>query len=461
MADSPGSRARILAALLLAAAVVVPAPLYLAVPAAAQASQASASPAYRGGAGEDSLAVYIARVSRFMNVTLRLADSYNITLNSTLQDRTAQARDDLAQARQALAAGERLRAARLATQASLEFAPVARYVWSRLPGDARSQLAAEAILRAVNARIQALQRLEARLAAVENLTGADLSRLLAAINQTIAVLEQARDSAQTGQLAEARALLAAATRQLTVEARLALAEARPQLALAARLAAAVGEVARHTLQLDRAINRTLAAAGEDRLSSEQLARLSAAFAASSSALLARVEWLEALYTPRGGNDTLYQALIVLEGALNESRALLLQAQEAAEANNTDAAIGNLTLAYQTLATALESLRGLNLPGECRAAIRQAHALNESMERYARRLGAQLAAALSLQLDRDWARLRALYHAYQDGRVPAWRVRAAFAAEEAKLARLQDAGWLPPWLHAKIGAFMSWLESHTP
>ena len=463
MADSPGSKARILAALLLAAAVAVPAPLYLAVPAAAQAGQADAAPANRGGAGAggDPLAVYVARVGRFINATLRLADSYNITLNSTLQDRAAQARGDLTQARQALAAGERLRAARLATRASLEFAPVARYVWSRLPGDARSQLAAEAILRAVNARIQALQRLQARLAAVENLTGADLSRLLVAINQTIEVLEQARDAAQAGHLAEAQALLAAATRQLADEARLALAEARPQLALAARLAAAVGGAARHALELDRAINRTLAAANEGRLSSEQLARLSGALAASSSALLARVEWLESLYTPRGGNDTMYQALIVLEDALNESRALLLQAKKAAEANNTEAAVGNLTLAYQTLATALESLRDLNLPGECRAALRRAHALDASLERYAHRLRARLAAALSLQLDRDWARLRVLYHAYQEGKVPAWRVRAAFAAEEAKLARLQDAGWLPPWLHAKIGAFISWLESHTP
>ncbi len=461
MADSPGSKARILAALLLAAAVVVQVPLYLAVPAVAQASQAGATPANRGGAGGDSLAVYIARVGRFINATLRLADSYNITLNSTLQDRAAQARGDLAQARQALAAGERLRAARLATRASLEFAPVTRYVWSRLPGDARSQLAAEAILRAINARIQALQRLQARLAAVENLTGADLSRLLAAINQTIDVLEQARVAAQAGHLAEAQALLAAATRQLADEARLALAEARPQLALAARLAAAVGGAARHALELDRAINRTLAAADEGRLSSEQLARLSGALAASSSALLARVEWLESLYTPRGGNDTVYQALIVLEDALNESRALLLQAAEAAEANDTEAAVGNLTLAYQTLATALDSLRDLNLPGECRAALRRAHALDASLERYAHLLRARLAAALSLQLDRDWARLRALYHAYQEGKVPAWRVRAVFAAEEAKLARLQDSGWLPPWLHARIGVFISWLESHTP
>ncbi|MCE4627785.1 MAG: hypothetical protein F7C34_01355 [Desulfurococcales archaeon] len=426
---------------------------------------AVASPQGTSDAGAESMAektaeIYVKRITIFVNHTLRIAENHNITLPSDLEEKVNTTLTLLAWARANLSTNVTL-AVELATKASIEFAPVADYVWNNLPSDVKKEMQARAMEIVINKRIEMLTKLEEKLRMAQNLSGVNMSRLIEAINITIAKLEEAKHLLEQGNITGARIIMAKALKEAKHEVRISYRVVYKEAWKCASLNILTLKLVDHVFRLADAINRTIQAVNETGNVSEDII---AGLAARNRALYnMAVRILERYPAPENTSDPVYTTLEEIVAALNTSQMYLDLAVNASEAGNPAWVETNLTLALDVLVQALNETKNLQMPLH---ALKRAEKAVHIMERIRSRMEHMRAskyAAISIMLDRKFEHLQRMYERYQNGMIPEWRIRAVFTAEKLELEQLKAS--LPPdtpeWLIEKIDSIIQWIDTHMP
>jgi hypothetical protein len=425
-----------------------------------------AQPQTPPNAGNRPAEIYVERVSRFVNFTLQLAENYNITLNASLKVRVNTTMQLLDWARANLSENVTL-AVILATRASINFAPVAEYIWSNLPGDVKKEIEIQHEERAIQARERILENLRERVLTIQNLTGANMTDLLNAINATLNMLQEAEQALQAGNLTYAKRLIHQATIRIVVEVRHSTISAYHAVRKSMTISILTMHLVRHVEHLEEAINSTINMINNtnntEANETENITLRVTGLLNFNTQLLNMAQRLISEYPYTNPNDTIYQALIIISQGLNTSKGYLEQALQAAEANDTLGVISNLTLAYETLNATLTQIQQLGLPGEVRILVHKELATLHGIHHMERNMIDRTYASISRMLDRKMTQLQRIYEKYENGKMPAWRVRLIFTNEKTQLELLKSQlpATAPDWLIQKIDSIINWINTHMP
>jgi len=416
----------------------------------------------QGHTGPRSAAeIYVSRVAQFINVTLQLASSHGIELNASMMEKVNESLTLIAWARANLTVNETL-SVQLATRASLTFAPVAEYVWGSLPSDVREEMKIRAMEKIVSSRIAALEKLQQRLVEIQNETGANLSALLAWINQTIGMLEQAREYLNQSNVTAAIIVLRETRGSVAAAAQHAYIRAYKAMRRTATISILVLHLTDHVTRLTNAVNRTLQELNQT-AAPENLTGALRALAERNRALLIMAERLADRYPLQNTSDPAYHAIITIVAGLNISQQYLDLAVNASIQGNITWVAANLSAALETLNSTLANLTSIQLPVTIKHRVieimREAQRFHKMRDIVLNRTYA----SISMMLDRKMNMLQKLYEKYQEGKIPAWRLRAIFTIEQQSLITLKSSlpADTPDWLIQKIDNMLSWISDHMP
>ena len=412
------------------------------------------------GTAERVAEKYIRRVSVFVNHTLAIADSHNITLPDELKAKVNLTLTLLAWARANLTANVTL-AVELATRASIEFAPVADYVWNNLPSDVKKEMQARAMEKVISERIHMLAKLQKKLRIVQNLSGVNVTLLEKALNRTIMKLEEAKHLLEQGNITGAHKIMTRALVEAKHEVRVSYRLVYREAWKTASLQILTLKLVNHVYVLADAINRTVQTVNETGTVNTSiiigLANRNRALYEMATRILERYPG------PANTSDPVYVVLSEIVAALNTSQVYLDLAVNASVAGNTVWVETNLTLALDVLVQVLNETKSLQMPLH---AVKKAEKAVRIMEKIRHRIEhahENKYAAISMMLDRKFENLQKLYERYENGKVPEWKLRAVFTAEKLELEQLKAS--LPPdapqWLIEKIDSIIQWIDAHMP
>ena len=413
--------------------------------------------------GVNAAEAYIMRVKKFVNRTLTLAEEYNITLPENLSVRVNVTLSMLEQAEANLSVNVTL-AVMLATNASITFGPVADYVWSQLPEDVKKELEIRAMEKAIEARMRVLEKIRERIIEIENMTGANLTELLQAVNQTIQILEQAEQALNMSNTTQARHLIRQATVQLVREVRIATMRAYWSIHRTATINILALHLVKQLNHLEVAVNRTLEAINTSNESIiSNLTDILQGLDNRNRMLLERAQRLAEMYPVNDTNDTIAVALALIVDCLNTTQTYLDQAYNASLEGNLTWVATNLTLTLQTLNATLSQLEQLQLPEHVRDMVRQGMHQIRKMHRMEDKVMSHAYSSMSMMLDRKMEKLQRLYEKYQEGKIPAWKYKLILTNEKMQLIALKESlpATAPQWLIQKIDMIINWINEHMP
>ncbi len=405
-------------------------------------------------------AAYVHRVYKFVNLTLRVAERFNVTIPENLRVVVNETIELLNQARVELG-NNTTKAVMLATQASLMFGNVADYVWSHLPSDVKKELEIRGMEKVIEVRMNQLEKIKEKILRIENLTGANMTPILEKINETKQLLQQAMQDLNQSNITAAKRKIIQATNMLMREIRLATISSYKVVYKTAALGAVTLAAVKHTEKLATAVNRTVTMLSQNE-TPENLTDIITSLIERNTALEHRIEKLLDRI-PEDYNNSFVQALMILQEGLNTTQIYLNASLTAAMQNQTDWVVANLTMALESLNETLQQVYALGLPGSVREIVHRGMDIVKHMHKMEMRAEAKYYAAISVMLDKKMHMLEKAYEKYQNGDMPKWRYKALLVNERMRLVILKErlGSGVPPWLLAKIDGMINWIDSHMP
>ncbi len=404
--------------------------------------------------------MYIKRIGVFINKTLLIAEKNNITIPENLTGLVNESKSLLAQAQQELEAGNVTGAVDLATEAADTFAPVAVYVWTHIPKNERQELAQYSLVRAINARLQALEKLSAYIGKL-NESGVDTKPLVEILDNVNATLQKALKLAEEGNLTAARALLKKADYMLMVEFKVALHNINKKIHQVAACAAAFRGLARALETVTHRLNQTITLIEENE-TSQAISQLRGVNAKLAS--LSRV--LERIYervSEANPNSTTAQVLAILVNATLEAKDYVNASIASLEEGDANTSIVDITLAIETINDAISRINATQLPEILHKHVAKLHREAEKARMAIVHGHARVYSAMAFKVDMVKEHLEQLLAEYQNGTVSRQVVVRAFTHAYMMLERMKHALGhnAPQWLLEKINQTIQWIKQTVP
>ncbi|MCE4620788.1 MAG: hypothetical protein F7C33_07190 [Desulfurococcales archaeon] len=425
-------------------------------------AQATTVTSQATGANTAQLAaqMYIKRIGVFINKTLLIAEKKNITIPENLTGLINESKNLLAQAQQELEAGNVTGAVDLATKAADTFAPVAIYVWTHIPKNERKELTQYSLVRAINARLQALERLTAYISKL-NESGVNTKPLVEILDNVNATLQKALRLAEEGNLTAARALLKKADYMLMVEFKVALHNINKKIHQVAACAAAFRGLARALETTTYRLNQTITLIEENK-TSQAKAQLSGVDARLAS--LSRV--LERIYqrvSESNPNSTTAQVLAILLNATVEAKDYVNASIASLEQGDANTSIVDITLAIETINDAISRINVTKLPEILHKHVEKLHREAEKARTAIVHGHARVYSAIAFKIDKVKEHLEQLLAKYQNGTVSRQVIVRAFTHAYTMLVRMKHALGhnAPQWLLEKINQTIQWIKQTVP
>ncbi|MCE4599957.1 MAG: hypothetical protein F7C38_00115 [Desulfurococcales archaeon] len=404
--------------------------------------------------------LYIKKISMIINKTLALANKHNITIPEAMHDRINDSITLLERAERALDEGRIKDAVRHATIASQRFMPVVRYVWSHLEPKYKAEAEKTLLLRAIAAREMVLSRLSTMIINL-NVSGPQVDRLKAGIEKVNASLEEARRAAENGDLGKAKIILRGADYSIRRLTRLVYMELSGRLHLVNAHLQALKRLDIGLERITEGLNETMKLIEEDNASVAVL-RLDSILKELSrlEAFLSRVEYRLGARTGYSNYTSLLEALVE---SVNESIAYINASIESLEENNTNAASAYIALAVDTLTNATEEIRESAFTKQAIEHVRKINTATMRMRKLVAVERARVYSVVSVEIDRDMARLRHLLASLDGGNVSREEVVHEAAKTYRHLAMLKHSLGCkaPRWLIEKIDHAMTWIRDNIP
>ena len=407
---------------------------------------------------------YVSSVELKIGRVMMLVQTFNITLPDELQTKAERAQELITQAKQALEAGNYTEAARLASEAAANIAPVAAYVWANIPQEDKRELIARYEHMALKVRIEVAKKLAKMMRYMETNLSIELPpELKQKLQEAINWLMRANQSLAAGNLSEARVYMAKASIIFGLVTAGIHKYAHHYLDIVAAGAQAAKAVIGVSIRLEIAINRTVDLISAGNIS-EALHALNAVERVANATAY-RVGRMADLLEERGVNATVVEAVRNLANALGNVSAKAAEAAQAlsGEEPDTMAAIALLEEARDDLINALQAIQGLGLPSEVREIVHHAMEAAKLSDRAFEHMVAHGISQMSRKLDHMLGRLQAAYMAYMRGRMSEEQylsiLNHAKQVLETIRERLGDNA--PEWLIQKIDYILNWIENHMP
>ena len=425
----------------------------------AQATIVASQPT-EANAAQLAAQMYIKRIGVFINNTLLIAEKKNIIIPSNLTSLINESQSLLAEAQQELEAGNLTGAVSLAAKAADTFAPVAIYVWTHIPESDRQELAQAGLVKAINARLQALVMLEAYIGRL-NESGVNTKPLVAILDKVNSTLHQALKEAEAGNLTVARALLKRADYILMVEFKLALHNINKKIHQVAACAAAFRGLAVALKTTTYKLNETITLIEENKtgLAVAQLNGVKAKLTALAGVL----ERINDRVSEENPNSTIVQVLGLLLNATLEARAYVNASITSLEQGDANTSIVDITLAIETIDNAISSINSSNLPRILHRHMVELHKEAEKARRAIVQGHARVYSAIAFKVDKVKEHLEYLLARYENGTVPKQAVVKAFTHAYIMLERVKHALGknAPQWLIDKINQTLQWIKQTVP
>jgi|GEM_PF-1238117 exonuclease VII small subunit len=427
-------------------------------------------PAYPVSAGSEERGVpervaniIINKISTRIDAVLALADEYGITIPDNLTIYIDKARSILANASE-LVEESPLEAIKTAVRASGVFAPVAKYVLSNLPEEAKHELVEDRLETAVEVKLKMVASLENTIEWLENRSITVPDDIKTMVSDARSLLEEAQSLLESGEYEESDvAHLIAEASKLIGQATAALHKfARKGWILATFADKAVIGMFYASQKVTIVLNRTINVledgdvdAAKDRLTdiiniTDRLIEF-----------MNRAIDMSGNYSEMGGNFT--SALIILRDALVEARNYMLLALDALENDDVLTAVSYLEQAIDTINNTLSSVmpifRGMHhyLKAVTSMFEKMKNRFREAMENmFIHRLAKLVAGLETMEF-----RLKRAYKLYNQGIISGEKFLDMLNNAENVLTKILDnlneMKNPPPMLVEKINNMLSWIE----
>lgn len=407
---------------------------------------------------------YVSSVALKIDRVIGLAQTYNITIPEDLQARAEQAQELIAQAQQALEAGDYTQAASLASEAAASIAPVAAYVWANIPREDKQELVSRLEQVALKVRVEVAEKLAKMMRYMETNLSVELpAELKQKLQEAINYLMRANQSIAAGNLTEARAYMAKASIIFGLLTAGIHEYTHHYLDIAAASAHAAKAVIVVSERMDIAINRTVELISAGNVS-EALQALKG-LEASASANARLVQRIADILRGRGVNETVVAAVEELADALANVSAKAAEAAQALSGDEPDTmtAIALLEEARNDLVSALQKIQGLGLPEGVREIIHHAVEAVRISDKAFEHMVAHGLSELSHKLDGMLAKLERAYAMYLRGRISEEQYLSIVNHTKQVLETIKErlGGNAPDWLLQKIDLILNWIEEHMP
>ncbi len=407
---------------------------------------------------------YVASVALKIDRVIRLAQAYNITLPEELQAKAEQAHELITQAQQALETGDYTRAARLASEAAVDIAPVAAYVWANIPKEDRQELVAKLEQIALKVRVGVAEKLARMMRYMETNLSIELpAGLKQKLQEAINWLIRANQSLAAGNLSEARFYMAKASIIFGLVTAGIHKYTHHHLDVVAAGAQAARAVMGVSIRLEVAINKTVELISAGNIS-EALQALDAVERVANATAY-RVDRMADLLEERGVNATVVEAIRNLADALENVSTNAAEAAQAlsGEEPDTVAAIALLEDARNDLVNALQAIQDLGLPEGVREIVHHAIEAVKISDRAFEHMVAHGISEMSHKLDHMLSRLQVAYLAYTKGRISEDQYLSILNHTKQVLETIKErlGERAPNWLVQKIDYILNWIENHMP
>ena len=450
---------------LLVALVALQAPGYLAMGAPTGSQQGVDA---RGASSSQAALIYVDRIAEFINATLRIASTYNISIPGNLSENVTMAEQLIGQAKSMVGVND-TEAVMLATRASSVFAPVAEYVASHMPVTAKKEIEDKMLQKALEVREKLILKLEEMLRHVNETAGIPVGDEMEKLREMQSLAEQVRLALQEGNTTKARHEMEMLDHALKSETPRLCHKTYAATAVNAALATSLADAVTHARMLAIAINITVDTVNETGNITPGVAeRIKAIYEHSveAEARLTRIiEYVNQTVDNETVNQTLLEALVELRNAFNASANYTWQAYQAALQGDANQTIVMLEQAFQEINSTLASVTKL-VPMPTVLAEKMRHELrhaNEIMRKAHERAEENEWAHISAEIDHKMNKLKQAYQMYENGRMSKSKYQMMLEKTKQWLVQLEERirNSAPQWLLEKIQDALQWIQTHTP
>ncbi len=406
---------------------------------------------------------FILRIEIFINNTLRLASNYNITIPEDLQGNITVAQSLIQQAKEIVEEnpGE---AVSLALKASRTFAPVAIYVHQQLPENYKVQLEKKQIELAIEHREKLVQRLQIMLKEL-NQTGVNVSEEWTKLKIIQQTLQEAHIALQNGNYQEAFHKVMIVDTMTKKEIKITI--TNKMIILKGRQAAsyAVRALVAQMSSIANIINITVNKINETGTVDENITQLIHVAMIKNNVTLRHVNKILELIDENKTNQTIVEALYLIQASLESSGTYLEQAYNYSLEGNASMVVYDLSQAYTVLNTTIEQIREMNILPPRDTVWIMIHVkkidIEIIIEKHCHYEGNWT--QLMQQLNRTYTHLQQAYEKYQQGHMSKMRYKAIIMAEKQQLEIIKHriGNNAPEDVVNMINEILEWINTHQP
>ncbi len=405
---------------------------------------------------------FILKIEAYINKTLSLAAEFNVTIPDEYQANIENSTMLLEQAKEIVASDPET-AISLAIEAAQEFSPVAMYIHENLPVDYKAMIEKRQVELAIKHREKLIQKLQIMLEKMNEtgvLTGEEWQKIRA-MQQ---MLTQAQLAFQEGDISIAIHRVMIVDNMMKAEVHIYMHEHMVKLEVKYGMTTAVQGLIGHLNGLASTINSTIIAVNNTGSVDENISLLIESTINRSERLEYKIERILSVIDQNSTNQTVLEALYMIQAALDQSTSYLYQAYNASLEGDVNATLDNLTQAYLVLNATLAQLDEMNLvPPELRIMIMHEHKI--MIEFRHTRMGHTDETWTNLynELQHKMERLQNAYEKYQNGHMSRMMYKGLLMAEKGELIMLKQRieGHAPDYVIQKINELLDWINTHQP
>ncbi len=405
---------------------------------------------------------FILKIEAYINKTLSLAAEFNVTIPEEYQANIENSTMLLEQAKE-IVATEPETAIRLAIEAAQEFAPVAMYIHENLPVDYKAMMEKRQVELAIEHREKLIKKLKIMLERMNEtgvLTGEEWQKIRA-MQQ---MLTQAQIVLQEGNITIAMHKVMIVDNMIKTEVHIYMHEHMVKLEVKYGMNAAVRGLIGQLNGIASTINATIVAVNDTGTVDENISLLIESTINRSERLEYKIERILSVIDQNATNQTVLEALYMIQVALNQSTSYLYQAYNTSLEGDVNATLDNLTQAYLVLNATLAQLDEMNLvPPELRIMVMHEHMIMIEFRHTRMRHTNETWTNLYNELQHKMERLQNAYEKYQNGHMNRMMYKGLLMAEKGELIMLKQRieGQAPDYVIQKINEILDWINTHQP
>jgi len=402
-------------------------------------------------------------VSRRIDAVLNLAERYGISISENMTERVDSAKSILQNATEVVEE-EPCKAIRMAVKACWVFKPVAIYILKNIPEEEKATLRENILLKAIEARENALSRLKNVISWLED-RGVKIPE---EISNNIALAEdllnQARELIESGSYnaSDVRTLIGDASKALA-KATLALHRVTGNIWKATTLVNfSLLRLRGAIILIGKAINATIEAI-EANKTEEAIGIIDKTVNGMEQVITFLDKALETLER-KNVNENVTEAVTALKNAMAEAKTHVEKARTSLEQGDTLSAISELETALDTIVTVVETYKHIfvGFHRHIEVLLTVSGKIHITIGERLKIMALRKAAWLVFHLERMDMRLHMLYHLYEEGKVSEEEFHKALDNAKTLLenlkTRLEKLPRPPKPIIEKINRMLEWITS---